>query len=872
MRWLRKISSLFRKERLDAEMAAEMRRHVDLQTELNLKAGMDRSEARYAALRQFGNVASIQERAREGRGYVWLEQLWQDWAHAWRGLMRSPGFSATVVLILALGIGAAAAIFTVIEGALLRQSHFPDGIFMVCLRAGGESVNPQLNDYMTRGYESSPAISEFAKSAHMGGNVAVDGQPVANGWCGISPNLLSMLDVIPALGRGFLPGEDRSGADSVVIISDEFWRRNFHADPNILGRRIGFGPAVCSVVGVLKAHQTLPVGLSDDLYRPLVYQVDPQRPWAPPLLLLAKLHAGFTPEQAGAALTGIKLDAPRFAPSYGEQPRAVLLSLVDFNRQFGPTGVSWVLLAAVGFLYGIACLNTSNMMLVRMLGRSRELSIRLALGAGRWRVARLLMAESLILSLTGAAAGILVANWLFPLLLRSLSDGLLGEGRASWRMMDGEELILLAFLAIATSLAVAVVPAARILRAQISSSLKEGSAAFGESRGLGRLRSGLVVLQTAFAVVLLVGAGLMTRTFSNLTHLDLGYDGTQRVKVLLGYPPTYPADWQPRLAKLHEIQAVLERLPGVDSAGFCNDMLLQQYFVGTHTVEGAGGVPVKAMIRCFSRGFEQTSGLRLKRGRPLDQIRSNEVLVSESLARRCWPDKDPLGQLLRPVGGAPGFGDDWKGWLVVGVVADTRVSVRQAPGLVFYSDEAWNPINYDTFVARLNVPYFPEVEAMIRRTLYAFDPQIVVIRVVRLDRLWEYQVGTEKLVDATLKLLAASAGVLTMVGLFSVLAYAVDRRMHEFGVRLALGASRANLVRHVVRRGLVLVIAGLIFGLAGAAALARSIQAMLYNTSSQDPVVLAAVSGILLGVAALACILPSYRATKVDVTKLLRAE
>jgi predicted permease len=876
VRWLAQIrflfGSLFRKRKLDEQLSEEVRTHVEMATEENVAKGMTPDEARYAALREFGNVAGVQERAREERGWVWLEQLNQDLAHAWSGLVRTPGFSISVVLILALGIGAAAAIFGATEWALLRQSNFPGDVHLVCVRDKARGLNPLLNDYMTRGFESSAVIRESAKVSNRAGNVAIDGQPVAGGWVGISPEVLSMLDVTPALGRRFLPGEDTEGSDRVVIISDAFWRRHFQADENIVGREISLGPDVCTVVGVLKKDQLAPIGMAGDIYRPLAYRVNPRQPWEPALFLMVRLSDGVLPELAGATLSGIELDVPPNGQVQTERTLpVVLLSLPDFNRQFGKLGVSWALLAAVGFLYGIACLNTSNLMLVRMLGRRRELSIRLALGAGRWRIVRLLLAESLILSTAGAAAGIVMANWMFPLLLRFLSDGLFWPATA-WRTFNGTELLLLAFLTVATSVAVVAVPAVRVLRAQISGSLKDGGPALGESRGLGRLRSGLVILQTAFAVVLLVGATLMTRTFANLTNIDLGYDGTNRVKVQLGYPPTYPSDWEPRLAKLHEIRAALERLPGVEAAGFCNDLFLQHYFAETHTVEGAGGVPLKVMVRCFSRGFEEVSGLRLTRGRPLAQIRSNEVLVSESLARACWPGQDAVGQLMRPVGRAGGFGEDWPGWQIVGVVADTRASIRQSPGLVFYSDEAWNPINYNTYVVKLKAPYQREMDAMIRRALYAFDPQVAVGMVAPLDRLWEHQAGAERLMDAVLKILAGSAAALTVIGLFSVLAYAVDRRMHEFGVRLALGATRANLVQLVVWRGLVLTTMGLVLGLAGATQLTRFIQALLYGTSSRDPVALATVSGILFGAAALACVLPAYRATKVDVTRLLRAE
>jgi predicted permease len=862
------LRSLFQRRQLDRQLEEEIQAHVDLATEDYMAKGMKPEDARHAALREFGNVPNVQEQARDEWGWIWLDQLRQDLSHAWNGLARSHGFVFAVVLILGLGMGVASAIFSLLQETLLRRVAFPPNLYVVCLRGDG-SVNPRLSDYMTRGYERSPAVAESAKVSGMGGNVAIDGLPSGNLWYEISPNMLGLLKVTPALGRDFLAGEDQPGADNVVIISDMYWRRNFSADPDILGRKISLGPDVCTVVGVLKPNQIMPMGMIAHIYRPLVYQVDSQRPWAPVLSMLVKLQPGFSPQQAAEALNAMELVMPvKLMPADAKKPEALLMSVTDFDRQYGPAGASWVLLAGVGFLYGISCLNTSNLMLVRMLGRKRELSIRLALGASRWRIMRLILAESMMLSLAGAAAGILMTNWFFPLMLRTMSDGLLSmEPSLDWR-----NLLSLAFVTVVTGLAVAAIPAVRVLRAQISVSLRDGGAAFGESRGLGRIRSALVVVQTSLAVVLMVGAGLMSRTLLNFTRIDLGYDGTQRVKVQLVYPPGYPTDAEPRLAKLHEIQAVLERQPGVAAAGFCNDLFLQNYFAGTHTVAGAGGEPVKAMVRCFSRGFEQTSGLRIIRGRPLGQIRSNEILVSETLANQCWPGKDPLGQLLRPVGGAPGFGDNWKGWLVVGLVADTRPGMRKAPVPIFYSDEAWNPVNYDTYVLRLNVPYYPEVDPAIRRALYAYDPQLVVAWVTPLDRLWEYQMRTEKLVAAALKLLGGAAVLLTMAGLFTVLAYAVDRRMHEFGVRLALGASRTDLVRLVVKRGVALVATGLVLGLAGGTALARSIQAFLYNTSPQEPMVLITVGGILLAVGALACILPSYRATKVDVTRLLRTE
>ncbi|HWA85239.1 MAG TPA: ABC transporter permease [Opitutus sp.] len=874
-----KLSSRFRALFRRAAAEAELRREIDLHLELEARrhehAGLSPTEARAAALREFGGVEQAREACRDAWGVRWLDGLRHDFRQAARGLLRARGFSTVIVLTLALGIGAAAAIFSISKWTLFLQPDYPDDVYMVCSVTQSGASNPLLNDYMTRGYETARAVEEVAKSARMSGNVAVDGQPIATGWTELTSNLLPMLGIAPALGRGFLPGEDREGANFVVIISDEIWHHDFSADPNVLGRNITLGSDTCTVVGVLEPDQQFPPYLGDEIFRPLAYHVDPLRPWLPQLCMMVKLRSGYSPVQAAATLSGIKLDPP--TDTFDDNKSSVVLvPLPIFASLFSRNDVFWVLLAAVGLLYAIACLNASNLMLVRMFGQRRELSIRLALGAGRWRVVRLLAAESLILTFLGAAGGVLVANWLYPVLLRVLGSGLFGRASAWWNLawgqLDWRELVILGVLALATSLVIALVPAIRVLRSQLSVSLKDGGAALGESRALSFLRSSLVVLQAAFAVVLLAGAMLMIRTSENYQRIDLGYDGTNRLKLGLEFPPTYSEQWEARLVKLHEIQSELERVPGVQSAGFGDDVMLPGYFAHTHTVQGANGITVKTMIRCFSRGFEGFSGMRLIRGRPLHLVRGNEILVSESLARACWPGQDPIGQVLHPVGGAPGFGPDWPGWLVVGVVADMRLQVRGAPGMLFYSDEGWAPHNYKTFILKLTGSYDLALGGLIRRTLYAFDPQLVVTYLLPLDELRDSRLRVERMTDGVLRVLAGTALLLTVVGLISVLAYTVNARLSEFGVRVALGATSADLVRLVLGRGMLLATIGLILGLLAAFGLTRFVRALLYQTSAQDPVVLVSVCGLLLLASAIACAIPSHRATKVDVTKLLRTE
>jgi putative ABC transport system permease protein len=681
-----------------------------------------------------------------------------------------------------------------------------------------------------------------------------------------------MLGITPARGREFLPGEDVAGADQVVVVSDQFWRRNLGAKDDALGRKIIVGEAVCTVVGVLREGQMLPPYFYNDIFRPLVYRVDPAQPWMPQLFLLGRLRPGVTREQAAKVLAETPIDVPAPLRQFVSADRAALSSMKETGQLFRAE-IYWIMLGAVGFLYAIACLNASNLMVVRMLGRQRELSIRLALGGGRWRTIRLLALESLILAALASLAGALVANWFFPLLLSAAGGSAWAPDWKTWTL-GTRVLSVLGLLTIVTSLCIVIVPALRIVRAEIYSGLKEGGAALGESRALARVRGGFVVLQAAFAVILLAGAGLMIRTFQNLQKVELGFEPAGRAKLQIGLPPDYPQekDWEPCLMKLRSIQAELMHEPGVRAVGFGQDILLPGYYYPSHSLEGPNGKPVKAAMAGFNIGYQDASGLRLKRGRWLNQSRGNEVMVNEALARACWPGQDPIGQFLRPVGGVSGVGAEWKGWVVAGVVGDVRATMRDAPNNFIYSPEGWGVSNLTTFVVRLSRDYDEAWAGLIRRHLYAFDPRLVVSQITPLGRVRDNQLWAERMANSVLKVLAGIALVLTVVGIFSVLAYTVDRRIGEFGVRLALGATRLDLMQLVIRRGVLLTLIGIAAGVGGALALTRFLHTLLFEVSPQSPTVLALVGVVLLFASALGCVLPALRATKVDITRLLRSE
>lgn len=794
-----------------------------------------------------------------------------DLRYALRALVRHRSFTLVTVLTLALGIGSAAAIFSVTDWILFRASRFPEDVYLIGGRNDHTPTMPVRFDFMARAYaEQSNAIAEYAKSASLTGNIVLDGQPIATNWVGVTPNLLPMLGIAPVLGRSFLPGEDVEGADQVIIVSHPFWRRHLGGRPDALGRKITVGDQVCTVVGVLREAQNLPVYLSGDVFRPLTYRVNAEQPWIPSLLLWGRLHQGFTREQAQQALDRVPLDVPPPLRPFIVNDHPVFSSMREVNQLMRPE-IYWVILAAVGFLYAIACLNASNLVLVRMLGQRRELSIRLALGGGRWRIIRLLALESVTLALFASLAGALVANGLFPLLLRAAGSSSFATDWSSWNL-NWRVTAVLALLSVTTSLFIVAIPALRVLRSDIHSGLKDGGAALGESRALGRLRGGFVVLQAAFAVILLTGAGLMVRTFHQLQKVDLGFDPAGRAKVQLGFPSDYPLETEPRLARLREIQAELLRIPGVTAVGFGCDVMLSGYFVSQFSFAGPGGSPLRASMLGFGLGFQDASGFRLKAGRWLTQSNGNEVMVNEALARACWPGQDPIGQFLRPVGQNNSPPADWKGWVVAGVVGDVRTTMRNAPEYYVYSPEAWAPYNFNTFVVKFARAYDESLASAIRRQLYAYNPRLVVAQITPLDQVRNNQLWAERLADSVLKVLAGIALVLTVVGVFSVLAFTVDRRMNEFGLRLALGASRQDLVQLVMRRGLLLTLIGIGLGVAGALALTRYLQSLLFETSPQDPWVFGTVGVVLLGTAAVACARPALRAAQVDVTRLLRSE
>ena len=784
-----------------------------------------------------------------------------------RSLLRRRGFTLVSVLTLALGIGSATAIYAMVDWFLFRAPASPPDLFMIGSVGDEGRFEPYLFQYQLKAYSAeNPVFSEFSASAYQVGNVVVDRKPVGVGTRTVSVNLFAMLGASPALGRGFVPGEDVQGRDREVVVSYNFWKTNLNSSADALGGQILVNQEACTVVGVLREGVRLPAYCSSEVYRPLVLKDNTDNPWDPNLVVFGRVHPGITREQALAALSSIKVDVPPKMSWFKGRSKPGLSTLRELEKIYRPE-VRWMMLGAVCFLYAIACLNATNLMLVQMLGRQREISIRLALGGGRWGLIRLLLIESFAITVCSSLLGALIANWLIPVFRMAARNQSQAPDPSTWHLY-WRTYVVLGGLTLLTGIAIALVPAFNLLRVNIQGGLKTGGGSIGESRGLARLRSAFVVLQATFAVVLLVGAGLMVRTFQKLEEVSLGFDPSHRVNLDVNFPESYPSEPKERMAVLRRLQDALGRVPGVSSAAFGSDTLMAGYEYSSTEVEAKDGSRMKVNGAYVSSEYLKAGGVALKAGRWLAQEPQAEILVNEAFARERFGATDPVGQYVMPAETTGNF----KGWLVVGLVADVRENIRLPPGPTIYMPIQWSPVSASSFVIYMSGEPTGESMALLQRSVFLFDPRIVVDYAVPLANRRLDQLRNEHLAMSVLKVLSGIAVLLTIVGMFSMLAYTVDRRMSEFGIRMALGATPSGLIALVMRRGMALTALGVGLGMAAALGLTRFLQSLLFETQSADPVVLAGVAVLLLLSALAACTLPAFKASRPDVARLMKSD
>lgn len=877
-----RLRSLFHRNRLDAELDEELRDHVDRQIEDNLARGMDPEAARLTALRAFGNPRLLLEETRATWNWNRLEQFMCDLRIGARTLTRTPGFAIIAILITALGIGASVTLFTVVRCVLLKPLPFadPDQLLMLYERetpaAGGGDfpyslVAGGVFDAWNR------ENSTFSSMALVRGDQmdlsASDGQLPETLNSGIvSGNLFQTLGVQPALGRGFAAADDSPAANGTVVLSWSLWKRRFGGDPAILNRTIDLDGKPYTVIGVMPAWFEFPDSTTQ-LWTPVYHEMpamimsslDLHIFWA-----VGQLKPGVTAAAGMANLSVIsrrlhesQLDNPFVAAAANSQP--LLEHMVgDVKRPL------YVMLAAAGCLLLIACLNVSNLLVARAAARRKELAIRTALGGGRMRLLREHLMESLLLESAGGAAGLVLAYGAITWLMHA-RDNLARVGSIH---MDSVVAAFILGVVILCALFCGLISAFNADDKQVLSALHESSWGHGAGSSRARLRKILLALEVGVTVVLLIGAGLLVRSYQRLRSTNLGCLTDNVLTMRINLPGARYKTPGPAPARFFE--TLLERvraLPGVQSAGFVTAVPGEGYWgdmaftIAEHPPlpQGKGTL---AINRSADPGYFAAMGIPILRGRTFGDDQkldhASEVMISESFAKEFFPGEDPIGKHLRVMGGKQLHE-------IVGVVGDTRYAVGEAARPTQYYPLFAGDQNSGTLVIRSN----HDVEQLalpVQRIIQSMDHDLPVSDVLTMDQLLGKSMFDQSFNAALITGFAVLSLVLAAAGLFGVLSYVVAQRTGEIGVRMALGAQREQVLGLMLADGLRPALIGLLLGLVASAATTRFLKAMLYDTQFLDPGVFTAATALLVASAVLACLVPAWRASRLDPMRILRME
>ncbi len=885
---LKQFWNLLRRRKLEAGMAEEMRLHIELQTERNIAASMSPDEARYAALRQFGNVASVQEQAREQRGWLTLESLAREFRLAGRGLRRQPGFAAVVVLTLALGIGANTAIFTLINAVLFRPLAVRDEASLVVLQTedpgkGESSAGLSYLDHKDW-RAGTTAFSGTALLAATEVVVSLEGRALRAKAAVVSPEFFSVLGVRPALGRAFRSDEElTTGTEGgmPVMLTHAAWHGLFQADPAVVGRRVIVGELICEIVGVT------PAGLFPVEPEPVDFWLTPahlgdparagsanaSRAYRPYYGAIARLKPGHSLEQARAELAALHDSILINHPELGRDQRVRVTSLRTLLvGEIRPK--IWLLAGIVALVLLIACVNVANLLLSRATVRQHELAVRSALGASRRDLIRQALAETLLLAALGGAAGLLLAWWAVSLVSASLPAGM---PQLNGLVPDGRVLAFTAATVLVTSLLCGLLPALVGGSVAPNDALKEGGRG---SRGHrhGAVRHVLVVGQIALTLALLVAAGLVMRSLTLLNQAKPGYqtENVLTAQLSLSGSRYVQGDFDPRVINhfLARLTQALEVLPGVTDVSYAQSVPLTgienstSFSVVEHPA--APGQKPTAQLRFVAHDYVAALGIPVLSGRsftPDDGPTAPAVaLVNEAFVREELAGRNPLGLHLKM---------GWGGFTpkeIVGVVADVR---HRSPGDTarpeVYVPQAQFANGGITLILRTTVRPEALAEA-VRQEVWRLDPGLPVTDIVPLADYRERTLSGRRFTAFLLGFFALTALGLTLVGLYGVMSHHAASRRQELGIRAALGARPADLYRLMLGQSLRLAGAGIGLGLVLAFAIATALRSQLYEVSYADPLTYAGLSGLLLAVSLLATLHPARRAARVDPVVVLRAE
>ena len=868
--------NLFHKDRVDHEFTEEIQAYLDMLTETKISQGLTPEEARRNALVELGGVEQVHEKVREIRMGQLLETAWRDIRFGVRALVHSPIFSVVTVLSLALGIGANTAIFSVVNGLLLRPLPFPESERIVDVwHTPPQQSFPGLDKFSVSPANyldwkaQSGSFEQIAVYSYTGFSLSTSNDPLPLIGAAVSSDFFSVLRTNAMHGRTFTTDEEQPGRDQVAVIGHGLWQRAFGANPNIIGQTVTINSRSFTVVGVMPAGFEFP--READLWVPLAWD-DKERQIRSihDYLVVARLKQNVSREQAQAEMSTI---SSRLEQQYPEENRGWGAVVIPLREDVvGDIRLALlVLFCAVGFVLLIACANVANLMLARGANRQKEIAVRIALGAGRARLIRQLLTEGVLLAVSGGVLGLLLAILGSKMLVQLGNLPNSGDiGIDTWTL--GFTLLV----SFGVGIMIGIVPALQLTRTNLSDTLKQGSGRTGGSPIKQHTRKALVISEVALSLVLLIGAGLMIRSFWKLQNVHPGFDTNNALTMSVALTPLRYSEPQQQLAFLDRALERIRAVPGVVSVGATTTIPLggggsTQPF----SIEGrpAGTVAEQPMAqtRYITSDYFQAIGIPLRQGRFFsDHDRDNSmavVIISEAMARRFWPGENPIGKRL-----TPSFHHEQGPREIVGVVGDVKASGLDVDSAaMMYMPYKQSPRPYMSFVVR--TASNPEsLVQPVSTAIYSIDKEQALTDVETMDQVLTKSLSGRRFNMTLLLTFAGVALMLAAVGVYGVMNYTVTLRRRELGIRMALGAGRMDVLRLVLRQGLMLTLIGVAAGLISAYALTRLMASLLYGVTATDYLTFASVSAVLIVVGVAASYIPARRATKVNPTIALRTE
>jgi putative ABC transport system permease protein len=868
--------NLFHKDRVEQEFTEEIQAYLDMLTEAKIRQGLTPQEARRSALVELGGVEQVQEKVREIRMGQFIETMWRDVRTGVRALVHSPVFTVVTVLSLALGIGANTAIFSVVNGLLLRPLPYPEPEQIVHVwHTPPQQSFPGLDrfsvspaNYLDWKAQSS-AFEQMAVYTDTGLSLSTSNDPLPLIGAVVSSDFFSVLRTNAMQGRTFTPDEERPGRDQVVVIGHALWQRAFGANPNIIGQTLILNSRSFTVVGIMPAGFEFP--REAELWVPLAWD-DAERQVRSDhnYLVIARLKQNVSSQQAQAEMNTISSRLEQQYPEANKGWGAVVIPLrEDLVGDFRLALL--VLFGAVGFVLLIACANVANLMLARGANRQKEMAVRIALGAGRARLVRQLLTESVLLAVTGGVLGLLLAVWGSRMLVRLGSlPGSSDIGIDTWALGFT---LLVSFV---VGIIIGIVPALQFTRTSISETLKQGSGRTGGSPIKQHTRKALVISEVALSLVLLIGAGLMIRSFWKLQNVDPGFDTSNALTMSIVLNYIRYSEPHQRLAFVDRAIEKIRAVPGVVSVGTTTKIPLagggstQPFSIEGRPTAAIAEQPM-AQTRYISPDYFRAIGIPLRQGRFFsDQDRDNSqpvIIISEAMGRRFWPGENPIGRRL-----TPSFHSEQGAREIVGVVGDVKTSGLDVDAsAMMYLPYKQFPLPFMSFVVR--TASNPEsLVQPVSKAIYSIDKEQALTNVQTMEQVLTKSLSGRRFNMTLLLTFAGVALVLAAVGVYGVMNYTVTLRRRELGIRMALGAKTMDVLRLVLGQGLALTLIGVGAGLISAYALTRLMASLLYGVTATDYLTFVSVSAVLIAVGLVASYVPARRATKVNPTIALRTE